>query len=93
MAHHVRIVKIPLLTREGNPRPGKYRYEARCKHRMCRQQPVGVATSEVRARMLPSEHFLSVKMAHEAAHPNDLAFRRANRNKTKKAEKMVNLRG
>lgn len=95
MAHHLRIHKIPLLTKDGNPRPGKYNYEIRCKHRQCRSKPVHVATSEARALafLANGEHHLRVRMAYEAANPNDLAFRRTSRSKTKKAERMANLRG
>lgn len=95
MAHHLRIHKIPLLTKDGNLRPGKYNYEIRCKHRQCRSKPVHVATSEARALafLANGEHHLRVRMAYEAANPNDLAFRRTSRSKTKKAERMANLRG
>lgn len=95
MAHNLRIHKIPLRTKDGNLRPGKYNYEVRCKHRQCRSKPVHVATSEARALAFleNGEHHLRVRIAYEAASPNDLAFLRTNRNKTKKAERMAKLRG
>lgn len=91
MSHDVRIDKIPLTTREGNIRPGKYLYKIRCKRRGCGH--LGETTGAARAEVVRSEHFLDVKLKHEAAHPKDDAFRRTNRNKTKKAERMAKLRG
>ena len=88
MSHKVRVLKAAVLSKDGRPLKGKYRYTAKCQCcGMLSDKPV---TSAVEAQGLKDSHHFDASIRHQLRHPGDKAHVRTH---TRKEKKLVTARG